>query len=54
MTADDGLLDVLRKGVRDHGVRIRLAYCRASFVQSDAIPDDCRSNRLTMVRDPPS
>ncbi|WFE23604.1 hypothetical protein O7621_10210 [Solwaraspora sp. WMMD937] len=51
-TADDGLLDVLRKGVRDHGVRIRLAYCRASLVESDAIPDACRSNRLTMVRDP--
>ncbi|MFY1636222.1 type I restriction endonuclease [Solwaraspora sp. WMMB335] len=49
--ADDGLLDVLRKGVRDHGVRIRLAYFRPSFVESDAILDDYRSNRLTVVRE---
>jgi type I restriction enzyme R subunit len=30
--ATDGLLDVLRKGVKDHGVRVRLAYFKPSFV----------------------
>lgn len=33
--ADRGLLDVLRKGVRDNGVRIQLAYSHPSFVESD-------------------
>ncbi|WFE60231.1 type I restriction endonuclease [Micromonospora sp. WMMD712] len=47
----DGLLDVLRKGVKDHGVRLRLAYFRPSFVESDAILDDYRRNRLTVVRE---
>ncbi|MGW0434075.1 type I restriction endonuclease subunit R [Micromonospora sp. NPDC003197] len=47
----DGLLDVLRKGVKDHGLRIRLAYFKPSFVESDAILDDYRQNRLTVVRE---
>ncbi|MFI2662588.1 type I restriction endonuclease subunit R [Micromonospora carbonacea] len=47
----DGLLDVLRKGVKDHGVRLRVAYFRPSFVESDAILDDYRCNRLTVVRE---
>ncbi|MGI5145121.1 type I restriction endonuclease subunit R [Plantactinospora sp. CA-294935] len=49
--ASDGLLDVLRKGVKDHGIRIRLAYFRPSFVESDAILTDYRRNRLTVVRE---
>ena len=48
---NDGVLDVLRKGVKDHGVRIRLAYFKPSLVQSDAILDDYRKNRLTVVRE---
>ena len=47
----DGLLDVLRKGVKDHGVRIRVAYFRPSFVESDEILADFRKNRLTVVRE---
>ncbi|WP_327029285.1 type I restriction endonuclease [Micromonospora sp. NBC_01740] len=49
--ATDGLLDVLRKGVKDHGVRIRVAYFKPSFVESDAILADYRHNRLTVVRE---
>jgi type I restriction enzyme R subunit len=48
---NDGVLDVLRKGVKDHGVRIRLAYFKPSLVESDAILDDYRKNRLTVVRE---
>ena len=47
----DGLLDVLRKGVKDHGVRIRVAYFKPSLVENDAILDDYRANRLTVVRE---
>ncbi|MGV9763578.1 type I restriction endonuclease subunit R [Micromonospora tulbaghiae] len=47
----DGLLDVLRKGVKDHGVRIRVAYFKPSFVESDEILADYRRNRLTVVRE---
>ncbi|WP_329007364.1 DEAD/DEAH box helicase family protein [Micromonospora rifamycinica] len=49
--ATDGLLDVLRKGVKDHGVRIRVAYFKPSFVESDGILADYRRNRLTVVRE---
>ena len=49
--AADGLLDVLRKGVKDHGVRIRVAYFRPSFVESEDILADYRANRLTVVRE---
>ncbi|MEV4497078.1 type I restriction endonuclease [Micromonospora arborensis] len=49
--AADGLLDVLRKGVKDHGVRIRVAYFRPSLVESDEILADYRRNRLTVVRE---
>ncbi|MEU7614769.1 DEAD/DEAH box helicase family protein [Micromonospora rifamycinica] len=49
--ATDGLLDVLRKGVKDHGVRIRVAYFKPSFVESDQILADYRRNRLTVVRE---
>jgi len=47
----DGLLDVLRKGVKDHGVRIRVAYFKPSLVESDEILADYRANRLTVVRE---
>jgi len=49
--AAEGVLDVLRSGVKDHGVRIRLAYFKPSLVASDAILDDYRANRLTVVRE---
>ncbi|WP_345539593.1 type I restriction endonuclease subunit R [Phytohabitans rumicis] len=47
----DGLLDVLRKGVKDRGARIRVAYFEPSFVESDAILGDYRKNRLSVVRE---
>ncbi|MEO3777957.1 type I restriction endonuclease [Micromonospora sp. B11E3] len=49
--ADEGLLGVLRKGVKDNGVRLRVAYFKPSLVESDAILDDYRANRLTVVRE---
>jgi type I restriction enzyme R subunit len=49
----DGLLDVLRKGVKDHGVRIRVAYFKPSFVESAKILADYRKNRLSVVRELP-
>jgi type I restriction enzyme R subunit len=48
---NDGLLEVLRKGVKDHGVRIRVAYFKPSFVESDDILADYRQNRLTVVKE---
>jgi type I restriction enzyme R subunit len=48
---NDGLLDVFRKGVKDHGVRIRVAYFKPSFVESDEILADYRKNRLTVVKE---
>jgi type I restriction enzyme R subunit len=48
---NDGLLDVLRKGVKDHGIRIRVAYFKPSFVESDEILADYRKNSLTVVRE---
>jgi type I restriction enzyme R subunit len=48
---NDGLLDDLRKGVKDHGVRIRVAYFKPSFVESDEILADYRCNRLTVVKE---
>ncbi|WP_330176085.1 DEAD/DEAH box helicase family protein [Streptomyces sp. NBC_01498] len=47
----DGVLDVLRKGVKDKGTRIRLAYFKPSLVASDDILDDYRANRLTFVKE---
>ena len=49
--ATDGLLNVLRKGVKDHGVRIRPAYFKPSLVASDDVLDKYRANRLTVVRE---
>ena len=48
---DDGLLDVLRKGFKVHGLRFRVAYFKPSFVESEAILADYRKNRLTVVRE---
>lgn len=47
----EGLLDVLRKGVKDRGVRIRVAYFKPSLVQSADVLDEYRKNRLTVVRE---
>ncbi|MEE1927593.1 type I restriction endonuclease [Streptomyces sp. TRM 70351] len=49
--ATGGVLDVLRKGVKDHGVLIRLAYFKPSLVASDTVLDDYRANRLTFVKE---
>jgi type I restriction enzyme R subunit len=49
--ATDGLLDVLRKGVKDRGVRIRVAYFKPNLVTSDSVLDKYRANRLTVVRE---
>ncbi|GAB3971054.1 DEAD/DEAH box helicase family protein [Actinoallomurus acanthiterrae] len=49
--ATDGLLDVLRNGVKDRGVRIRVAYFKPNLVLSDSVLDKYRANRLTVVRE---
>jgi type I restriction enzyme R subunit len=49
--ATDGLLTVLRKGVKDRGVLIRLAYFRPNLVESDSVLDTYQANRLTVVRE---
>jgi len=49
--ATDGVLHVLRKGVKDRGVRIRLAYFKPNLVIDDSVLDDYRANRLTVVRE---
>ncbi|WP_459545181.1 type I restriction endonuclease subunit R [Nocardia sp. X0981] len=48
-----GLIEVLRSGVKDHGVKIRLAYFKPNLVTSDAALDAYRANRLTVVRELP-
>lgn len=47
----EGLLEVLRRGVKDRGIRIRVAFFKPSLVTSDAILDDYRQNRLTVVKE---
>lgn len=51
--ADDGLLHVLRNGVKDRGVRLRLAYFKPNLVADDSVLDGYRANRLTVVRELP-
>lgn len=51
--ADEGVLHVLRNGVKDRGVRIRLAYFKPNLVVDDAVLDGYRANRLTVVRELP-
>ncbi|CAN3982855.1 type I restriction endonuclease subunit R [Kitasatospora purpeofusca] len=48
---DDGLLDVLRKGVKDQGTLIRVAYFKPNLVSTDAVLANYRENRLTVVRE---
>ncbi|MDG4789213.1 type I restriction endonuclease [Micromonospora sp. WMMD1102] len=45
-----GALDVLRNGVRDRGVRIRLAYFRPAHTIAEGALDDYRRNRLSVTR----
>ncbi|MGH2875821.1 MAG: type I restriction endonuclease, partial [Solirubrobacteraceae bacterium] len=51
--ASDGLLHVLRNGVKDRGVRIRLAYFKPNLVADDSVLHGYRANRLTIVRELP-
>ncbi|MFF2774571.1 type I restriction endonuclease subunit R [Streptomyces sp. NPDC058052] len=48
---DNGLLDVLRNGVKDQGVRLRVAYFKPNLVADDSVLDGYRANRLTVVRE---
>ncbi|WP_329226616.1 type I restriction endonuclease [Streptomyces sp. NBC_01460] len=48
---DDGLLNVLRNGVKDRGVRLRVAYFKPNLVADDSVLDGYRANRLTVVRE---
>ncbi|MCP2342027.1 type I restriction endonuclease subunit R [Actinomadura rupiterrae] len=47
----DGLLHVLRRGVKDKGVLIRLAYFKPSLVPDDSVLVNYRANRLTVVKE---
>lgn len=49
--AEDGVLTVLRKGVKDRGVLIRVAYFKPNLVLDDSALDEYRANRLTVVRE---
>jgi type I restriction enzyme R subunit len=51
--ADDGLLHVLRNGVKDRGVLLRVAYFKPNLVAGENALDDYRANRLTVVRELP-
>ncbi|MGP4051589.1 type I restriction endonuclease subunit R [Streptomyces sp. 2A115] len=51
--ADDGLLHVLRNGVKDRGVRLRVAYFKPNLISADSVLDGYRANRLTVVRELP-
>ncbi|MCX5400824.1 type I restriction endonuclease subunit R [Streptomyces sp. NBC_00102] len=48
---EDGLLSVLRNGVKDRGVRLRVAYFKPNLVAEDSVLDGYRANRLTVVRE---
>ena len=45
-----GALDVLRNGVKDRGVRIRLAYFRPAHTVAEDALDEYRQNRLSVTR----
>ena len=49
--AEDGVLTVLRKGVKDRGVLIRVAYFKPNLVLDDSALNEYRANRLTVVRE---
>ncbi|MET8184054.1 type I restriction endonuclease [Streptomyces sp. NPDC005336] len=48
--ADRGLLDVLRHGVVDRNVKMRLAYFRPAHTLAHGALDEYNANRLTVVR----
>lgn len=45
-----GALDVLRNGIKDRGVRIRLAYFKPAYAVADDALDDYRANQLSVTR----
>lgn len=45
-----GALDVLRTGVKDKGIRFRLAYFRPAHTLAAGALDDYNANRLTVTR----
>ncbi|MFG3259879.1 type I restriction endonuclease subunit R [Streptomyces sp. NPDC048172] len=47
----EGLLQVLRRGVKDRGVHIRLAYFKPNLVPDESVLANYRKNRLTVVRE---
>ncbi|MEV0010603.1 type I restriction endonuclease [Streptomyces sp. NPDC047973] len=49
--SEDGLLNVLRNGVKDRGIRLRVAYFKPNLVADDSVLDGYRANRLTVVRE---
>ncbi|WP_339156066.1 type I restriction endonuclease subunit R [Actinomadura luteofluorescens] len=49
--AEDGVLTVLRKGVKDRGVLIRVAYFKPNLVLDDSVLAEYRANRLTVARE---
>ncbi|MFF7243081.1 type I restriction endonuclease subunit R [Embleya sp. NPDC008237] len=49
--ATNGLLDVLRNGVKDRGVLLRVAYFKPNLVAHDSVLDGYRANCLTVVRE---
>lgn len=49
--ATNGLLDVLRNGVKDRGVLLRVAYFKPNLVAHDSVLDGYRANRLTVIRE---
>ncbi|MFB8418631.1 type I restriction endonuclease subunit R [Streptomyces albidoflavus] len=51
--SENGLLHVLRNGVKDRGVLIRVAYFKPNLVADDSILDGYRANRLMVVRELP-
>ncbi|MFD4434304.1 type I restriction endonuclease, partial [Nocardia sp. NPDC058497] len=51
--AGKGLMKVLREGVKDRGVLIRVAYFKPNLVGSDDVLNAYKANRLTVVRELP-
>jgi type I restriction enzyme R subunit len=45
-----GALDVVRNGVKDRGVRVKLAYFRPAHTVAEDALDDYRKNRLSVTR----
>lgn len=48
---EGGLLNVLRNGVKDRGVRLRVAHFKPNLVADDSVLNGYRANRLTVVRE---